>query len=180
MTGVQGRYPYVVWNPPDEPNGVITGYRLVFSRSGTSTTRTRTTTTDQTFYIIQSSDIPWTSGDFRVTVSSFPLSLHMFDFSSYYCILFPLWPHRLQLETVLVLELLHQLSHSHLILRVVCNMLYISLLSNPSNMSYISSSCPSCPPTVTSPPTLSSPCATLPTFQNCPTCPSTSPPSFKY
>ena len=72
VTGVQGRYPYVVWNPPDAPNGVITGYRLVFSRSGTSTTRTRTTTTDQTFYIIQSSDIPWTSGDFRVTVSSFP------------------------------------------------------------------------------------------------------------
>ena len=42
VIGVQGRYPYVVWNPPDEPNGVITGYRLVFSRSGTSTTRTRT------------------------------------------------------------------------------------------------------------------------------------------
>ena len=69
VTGVQGTYPYVVWNPPQEPNGVITGYRLVFSRSGTSTTRTVTTTSDQTFYIIQSSDIPWTSGQFRVTVS---------------------------------------------------------------------------------------------------------------
>ena len=69
VSGVQGTYPYVVWNPPEEPNGVITGYRLVFSRSGTSTTRTVTTTNDQTFYIIQSSNIPWTSGDFRVTVS---------------------------------------------------------------------------------------------------------------
>ena len=113
-------YPYVVWNPPDEANGVITGYRLVFSRSGTSTTRTRTTTTDQTFYIIQSSDIPWTSGDFRVTVSLFPYSFHISDFSS--C--FPLTFHRLQLETVMVLELHHQLSHSQLILHAVCNKPY--------------------------------------------------------
>ncbi|CAI8051432.1 Ephrin type-A receptor 5 [Geodia barretti] len=70
VSGVQGKYPYVVWNPPEEPNGVITGYRLVFSRSGTSTTRTVTTTNDQTFYIIQSSDVPWTSGEFRVTVAA--------------------------------------------------------------------------------------------------------------
>ncbi|CAI8041854.1 Ephrin type-B receptor 3 (Fragment), partial [Geodia barretti] len=70
VNGVQGTYPYVVWNPPEEPNGVITGYRLVFSRSGTSTTSTVTTTNDQTFYIIQSSDIPWTSGKFRVTVAA--------------------------------------------------------------------------------------------------------------
>ncbi|CAI8036642.1 Ephrin type-A receptor 5 [Geodia barretti] len=70
VSGVQGAFPYVVWNPPEEPNGVITGYRLVFSRSGTSTTRTVTTTNDQTFYIIQSSDIPWTSGEFRVTVAA--------------------------------------------------------------------------------------------------------------
>ena len=116
VTGVQGRYPYVVWNPPDESNGVIKGYRLVFSRSGTSTTRTRTTTTDQTFYIIQSSDIPWTSGDFRVTVSSFPLSLHILDFSSVLVyIISSLTICRFQLETVLVLEHHHQFSHSHLI-----------------------------------------------------------------
>ncbi|CAI8042608.1 Ephrin type-A receptor 5 [Geodia barretti] len=70
VSGVQGTYPYVVWNPPEEPNGVITGYRLVFTRSGTSTTRTVTTTNDQTFYIIQSSDVPWTSGEFRVTVAA--------------------------------------------------------------------------------------------------------------
>ena len=68
-TGLQGRYPYVVWNPPEEPNGVITGYRLRFTRS--STTRTITTNNDQTYYVIQSSDIPWTSGSFSVTVSIF-------------------------------------------------------------------------------------------------------------
>ena len=66
-TGLQGRHPYVVWNPPEEPNGVITGYRLRFTRS--STTRTVTTNNDQTYYVIQSSDIPWTSGSFSVTVS---------------------------------------------------------------------------------------------------------------
>ena len=69
VSGVEGTYPYVVWNPPEEPNGVITGYRLVLSRSGTSTTTAVVTTNDQTFYVIQSSDIPWTSGEFRVTVS---------------------------------------------------------------------------------------------------------------
>ena len=66
VTGVQGIYPYVVWNPPQQPNGVITGYRLTFTRSGTS--RTVTTSNDQTFYVIQSTDIPWTSGSFTVTV----------------------------------------------------------------------------------------------------------------
>ena len=66
VTGVQGIYPYVVWNPPQQPNGVITGYRLTFTRSGTS--RTVTTSNDQTFYVIQSTDIPWTSGSFTVKV----------------------------------------------------------------------------------------------------------------
>ena len=66
-TGLQGRYPYVVWNPPEEPNGVITGYTLRFTRS--STTRTVTTNNDQTYYVIQSGDIPGTSGFFSVTVS---------------------------------------------------------------------------------------------------------------
>ena len=67
VTGVQGTYPYVVWNPPEQPNGVITGYRLTFTRSGTS--RSITADNDQTFYTIQSSDIPWTSGSFSVSVS---------------------------------------------------------------------------------------------------------------
>ena len=67
VTGVQGTYPYVVWNPPEQPNGVITGYRLTFTRSGTS--RSITTDNDQTFYIIQSSDIPWTSESFSISVS---------------------------------------------------------------------------------------------------------------
>ena len=26
VTGLQGAYPYVVWNAPNQPNGVITGY----------------------------------------------------------------------------------------------------------------------------------------------------------
>ena len=68
VTGVQGTYPYVVWNPPEQPNGVITGYRLTFTRSGTS--RSITTDNDQTFYTIQSSGIPWISGSFSVSVSS--------------------------------------------------------------------------------------------------------------
>ena len=66
VIGVQGTYPYVVWNPPQQPNGVITGYRLTFTRSGTS--RTVTTSNDETFYVIQSTDIPWTSGSFTVMV----------------------------------------------------------------------------------------------------------------
>ena len=67
VTGVEGLYPYVVWNPPEQPNGVITGYRLTFTRG--STTRTVTTSNDQTFYVIRSADIPWTSGSFNVKVS---------------------------------------------------------------------------------------------------------------
>ena len=67
-TEVQGTYPYVVWNVPDEPNGIITGYRLTFSRSGTSTQRTVTTHNDQTFYVIQSGDIPWSSGSITIKV----------------------------------------------------------------------------------------------------------------
>ena len=68
VTGLEGRYPYVVWNPPEEPNGVITGYRLRFTRS--STTHTVTTNHDKTFYIIKSHDIPWTSGTFTAMVSA--------------------------------------------------------------------------------------------------------------
>ena len=67
VAGVQGTYPYVVWNPPEQPNGVITGYRLRFTRSGSS--RSIVTNSDQTFYIIQPSDIPWTIGSFTVSVS---------------------------------------------------------------------------------------------------------------
>ena len=66
--GVQGTYPYVVWNVPDHPNGIITGYRLTFTRSGTSTQRTVTTNNDQTFYVIQSGDIPWSSGSITIKV----------------------------------------------------------------------------------------------------------------
>ena len=67
-TEVQGTYPYVVWNAPDHPNGIITGYRLTFTRSGTSTQRTVTTSNAQTFYVIQSGDIPWSSGSITIKV----------------------------------------------------------------------------------------------------------------
>ena len=66
--GVQGTYPYVVWNVPDHPNGIITGYRLTFTRTGTSTQHTVTTDNDQTFYDIQSANIPWSSGSIRIKV----------------------------------------------------------------------------------------------------------------
>ena len=67
-TEVQGNYPYVVWNAPDQPNGIITAYRLTFTRSGTSTQHTVTTDNDQTFYVIQSGDLPWSSGSITIKV----------------------------------------------------------------------------------------------------------------
>ena len=72
---MQGTYPYVVWNPPEQPNGEITRYRLRFTRDGT--TRTVRTTNDQTFYVIESSDIPWTSGSFEVTVSYYMMNVNI-------------------------------------------------------------------------------------------------------
>ena len=67
MSGVNGSYPIVVWNPPEQPNGVITNYRLVFRRGGNRTTIE--TNSDQTYYVIRSGDVPGTSGDFTVTVN---------------------------------------------------------------------------------------------------------------
>ena len=47
MTGLQGAYPYyVVWNAPNQPNGVITGYRLTFTQD--DVTETVDTDNDQT------------------------------------------------------------------------------------------------------------------------------------
>ena len=66
VTGVQASYPYVVWNPPEQPNGVITGYRLTFTRGSS---RTVTTNTDIPHYRITSANIPGTSGPLSVTVS---------------------------------------------------------------------------------------------------------------
>jgi hypothetical protein len=68
VSGVQGTYPYVVWNPPEEPNGVITGYRLTFTCSGS--TNTINTMNDQTFYVIQQSDSPCSTGSVTITVSA--------------------------------------------------------------------------------------------------------------
>ena len=79
-TGVQGTYPYVVWNPPQQPNGIITGYRLTFTRSGKSIRPTVTTSNDQTFYVIQSGNIPWTSGSFSVTVGSYTVKVQYISF----------------------------------------------------------------------------------------------------
>ena len=67
MTGLQGAYPYVVWNAPDQPNGVITGYKLIFTQDGV--TVTVDTDSDQTYYVIDTSVVPWTSGSIVVTVS---------------------------------------------------------------------------------------------------------------
>ena len=64
MTGLQG---YVVWNAPNQPNGVITGYRLTFTQNGV--TETVNTDSDQTYYVIDTSVVPWTSGSIVVTVS---------------------------------------------------------------------------------------------------------------
>ena len=73
-TGVRGIYPYVVWNPPQQPNGVITGYRLTFTRSGTS--HGVTTSNDDTFFVIESTDIPFTSGSFTVMVNNIDILVH--------------------------------------------------------------------------------------------------------
>ena len=70
VTGVQGTYLYVVWSPPERPNGKITSYTLTFIRTQSSTARTVTTRSGDSFYVIQPSDLPWTSGSFAVTVSS--------------------------------------------------------------------------------------------------------------
>ena len=71
VTGVQGVYPYVVWSPPEQPNGKISGYMLTFSREQLSPiVRNVTTNTGDTFYAIRPSDLPWTSGTFIVTVST--------------------------------------------------------------------------------------------------------------
>ena len=67
VSGVEGTYPYVVWNPPEEPNGVIAGYRLTFSCSGR--TNTINTMNDQTFYVIQTSNTPCSTGSVAITVS---------------------------------------------------------------------------------------------------------------
>ena len=67
VTGLQGAYPYVVWNAPDQPNGVITGYKLIFTQDGV--TVTVDTDSDQTYYVIDTSVVPWTSGSIVVTVS---------------------------------------------------------------------------------------------------------------
>ena len=69
MTGLQGAYPYVVWNAPNQPNGVITGYRLTFTQNGV--TETDTTDNDRTYYVIDTSVVPWTSGSIVVTVSCY-------------------------------------------------------------------------------------------------------------
>ena len=71
-TGVNGSFPVVVWNAPDQRNGIITGYRLTFTRTGTSTRHTVTTDDDQIYYVIRSGvDIPadWSTGSFTVKVS---------------------------------------------------------------------------------------------------------------
>ena len=65
VTGLQGAYPYVVWNAPNQPNGVITGYRLTFTQNGV--TETVDTDNDQTYYVIESNT--WTSGSIVVRVS---------------------------------------------------------------------------------------------------------------
>ena len=67
VTGLQGAYPYVVWNAPNQPNGVITGYRLTFTQD--DVTETVDTDNDQTYYVIDTCVVPWTSGSIVVTVS---------------------------------------------------------------------------------------------------------------
>ena len=69
VTGLQGRYPYIVWDAPEQcqSNGVITRYSLRFTRDGM--TYVVTTASDQTFYVIEDGIVPWTSGSFDVTVS---------------------------------------------------------------------------------------------------------------
>ena len=50
---------------PNQPNGVITGYRLAFTQDGV--TETVDTDSDQTYYVIESNT--WTSGSIVVRVS---------------------------------------------------------------------------------------------------------------
>ena len=67
VTGLQGAYPYVVWNTPNQPNGVITGYRLTFTQNGV--TETVDIDNERPYYIIERSIVPWTSGSIVVRVS---------------------------------------------------------------------------------------------------------------
>ena len=69
VTGLGGAYPYVVWGPPQQSNGVITRYRLIFTRAGSSATETHFVNHDMTSFTIGQNDIPWTSGSFSVIVS---------------------------------------------------------------------------------------------------------------
>ena len=67
--GILSSYPIIVWNPPKQPNGDITNYRLIFRRGGSR--NIIDTNNDQTYYVIESGDVPGTSGDFTVTVNIF-------------------------------------------------------------------------------------------------------------
>ena len=64
VTGFQAFYPVIVWEPPAE-SGVITNYEVTFSRGGQSNTVNSTLPN----YVIQSSNVPGTSGSFTVQVS---------------------------------------------------------------------------------------------------------------
>ena len=60
----QAFYPVIIWEPPTG-SGVITNYKVTFSRGGQSNIVTRTLPN----YVIQSSNVPGTSGSFTVQVS---------------------------------------------------------------------------------------------------------------
>ena len=57
---IEGHCSVVVWNQPEEPNGVILSYVILFITNEDFTT-VRTTTT-QTYYVIRSKDIPKGNG----------------------------------------------------------------------------------------------------------------------
>ena len=81
VIGVQGAYPYVVWNPPEEPNGIITNYSLTFTCCGL--TNTITTINDWPFYVVQPSDCPCSSESINITVS-FGLKIKLMIFDIHY------------------------------------------------------------------------------------------------
>ena len=70
MVNLQSLYPVVLWQSPEEPNGIILDYELTFiPKDGAPTTKT--TDGPQTYYIIETTDLP--SGIFQVEVSCFTI-----------------------------------------------------------------------------------------------------------
>ena len=60
-------YPSVLWQVPQEPNGIILDYQLTFTRNGQTTVAS--TNGPETYFIVRPELLPEGSGSFQVEVS---------------------------------------------------------------------------------------------------------------